>query len=201
MDKILRNEHAETAIEQLENLPDGMNELYEGSLVQLLEDGTVPLSTTTSIFQWLLTAHRPLKVQGLHKALQAGSLLREGSLGRHLMSPERMIRKFTFPLVEILADKTVQLVHFSVTEYFVGLAPKITDASETTVPNDRLAVFYYYPKPANITVAITCLLFLQSTRKKRMIPMDQEEEERGLVDAPVGHPLFVIALVVNLLLG
>lgn len=148
--------------EALRRLPRGLEELYQNALEKLQNNGSERLDVKMclSIFEWLLTAERPLTVAGLHMALRAGPLKGQRypgvdhQLGAELLEPAARIASCCFPLIEVLPDDTARLVHFSAAEFFKTQVHRIAS----------LEAFHFDPAAANGNIALTCIEYLSTGR-------------------------------------
>lgn len=207
-------QEAETAEEIeviLDGLPDDLQGLYKQALEKIQRDhkkDPPKLMRCVSIFHWLLTAQRPLKVEGLHLALRAEKLNGKkhptnADLGAKLLNPGGVIQKACFPLVEILADKTVRIVHFSVAQYLrkgireteVAVEPPNDSqryAHDRAILRNSLEVFYYEELPANSKVAVACVLYLSITmgatlgkEQPKPVPITARDQDVCFESSPI----------------
>ncbi|KAI1386580.1 uncharacterized protein F4822DRAFT_431452 [Hypoxylon trugodes] len=101
---------------QIEDLPDGLNEVYGRLLVRIKETiGRSLQAVVRTILQWITCAQRPLREEEMLQilAIEPGQL--DFTKGRKVF---RDIRKACGPIIEI-DDGVVRFVHFSAREYLL----------------------------------------------------------------------------------
>ncbi|GKZ33149.1 hypothetical protein AbraIFM66950_002933 [Aspergillus brasiliensis] len=112
-------------LEQLERLPSELGQLYAHQLQQIDQR-----ELAICIFQWIVTARTPLTIDGLYGVRMIQSAQKETDR-YELHNPtapsetklaifRRLVRDKCLPLVEILPDDTVRVVHTTVTEFLQG---------------------------------------------------------------------------------
>ncbi|KAI9732413.1 MAG: hypothetical protein M1834_001621 [Cirrosporium novae-zelandiae] len=153
----------EDLVAELERLPPNIGKLYEDRLGQIKN-----VDFAKRIFQWLVTCRRPLTVDALRGANTINKTIqREKSfelqgkdlpLGMDQDRFRRFLLKDCLPLIEILKDDTVRLVHTTVSQYLLGENMGEEDASSTTGPPPR---FHVHLKQSHEQIALTCLTYLR----------------------------------------
>ena len=113
-------------LEYLNRLPAELGKLYAHQVQQIKER-----ELAVCIFQWLVTARTPLTVDGLYgvRMIQKAQKKSNRYELHKPMNPENidlaifrsLVREKCLPLVEILPDDTVRVVHTTVTEFLQGL--------------------------------------------------------------------------------
>ena len=159
---ILENKGGENEeiLAQMEQLPTDIEKLYEQRLKQIADE---PFAM--KMFQWLVTCRRPLTIHGLLDAYKVDRAVQRAQS----FDPEKTshvvvtmtIDKFRrdmfkncLPLVEVLKDDTVRIVHTTVTQYLLGKSIKGASGSPII-----------YLDQAHEHVALTCLTYLRGVGK------------------------------------
>ncbi|KAI0152566.1 hypothetical protein F4776DRAFT_659492 [Hypoxylon sp. NC0597] len=102
--------------EQMEDLPDGLDEVYGRLLVRIKVKSTRTIQAVVrTILQWVACAQRPLREEEMLQilAVQPGQL--DFTKGRKVF---RDIRKLCGPIIEI-NEGNIRFVHFSAKEYLL----------------------------------------------------------------------------------
>lgn len=106
---------------RMSNLPRSLIDYYHVVIQAISESSDSRRQLARDVFLWAITAYRPLKVQELLSALgfqRQGFARGDGNQDANwplLGDLRKAIRDACFPLIEILEDGTVQVVHTSVT--------------------------------------------------------------------------------------
>ncbi|KAI0394843.1 ankyrin repeat-containing domain protein [Xylariaceae sp. FL0594] len=132
----------------LATLPQDLNDMYTDLLaVHSLRSG-VPPDIQRLIFQFATHASRPLRLIEVAEILERTCFSQAGG---DFKEKKEMVRAACGPLLEILLDETVCVVHHSFTEYLM-------DSSRPDTSND-------YPPlkqgPTHNTLALICLSYLE----------------------------------------
>lgn len=149
--------------ERLRNLPRSLTGYYDTVMQAISKRSASRRRLARDIFLWAITTYRPLKLQELLSALevQRRGLSRNGDDGDVdwplLGDPRQQIREACFPLVEILEDQTVQVIHTSVTQYL--LRQQVIGDAADGVP---VTIFTYEISKAHSEVALVALTLLLS---------------------------------------
>ncbi|KAH8123735.1 hypothetical protein FP744_10005737 [Trichoderma asperellum] len=135
----------------LSKLPSDLNTLYTDLLNEHAARSGVPESIQRLILQAVTHATRPLRLLELAEMIRVGSP--DGSV-RDIRATKDLIRIACGPLLEILPDETISVIHHSFTEYLKG----------TTRSNGSLPIGYAVLEmgPSHAQLALQCLLYLQS---------------------------------------
>lgn len=127
--------------EVLEQLPADLNVLYTDLLKEHAIRSGVDEKIQHLILQAVTHANRPLRLLELAEMIRVTS---PGSGARDLKTTKDLIRAACGPLLEILADETVSVIHHSFTEYLKGRS-RLSDGTgypvlETTSTHAQLAL-------------------------------------------------------------
>lgn len=135
----------------LSKLPSDLNTLYTDLLNEHAARSGVPESIQRLILQAVTHATRPLRLLELAEMIRVGSP--DGSV-RDIRATKDLIRIACGPLLEILPDETISVIHHSFTEYLKG----------TTRSNESPPIGYAVLEmgPSHAQLALQCLLYLQS---------------------------------------
>ncbi|KAH9899099.1 ankyrin repeat-containing domain protein [Xylariomycetidae sp. FL2044] len=133
--------------EVLGRLPTDLNDMYANLIRDHAARSGVPDAMQRSIFQWATHASRPLRLLELAEVINVTDPTRQGG---DLKTTKDLVRAACGPLLEILGDETICVVHHSLTEYLKG----------TT----RADVSVGYPilrrVPTHESLALACLEYL-----------------------------------------
>jgi ankyrin repeat protein len=160
-------------IEELaSSLPVGLEDMYNSMLFQQAESLNVETSIQVFLLECVTHSARPLRLNEL--ASIAACVFPPPTI---LGTPKAIVRSACAPLLEIMEDETVQVIHHSFTEFLIN-AERATTSS--------LSVKRQFPvldtKEAHRKLTITCLNYLQSgalKRNKKRAQRDTEEEPRS----------------------
>ena len=119
MDAFLRR-GADTS-EVLKSLPQDMNIMYTDLLREHARRSRVPDSIQLLIMQWVTHATRPLRLLEIAEAVNVTQYPPDK---RDLKAAKELVRSACGPLLEILPDETVSVVHHSLTEFLIGSTRK-----------------------------------------------------------------------------
>ncbi|CAH0003764.1 unnamed protein product [Clonostachys byssicola] len=147
----------------LGHLPADLNVLYTDLLKEHSRRSGIADSVQRLILQAVTHSTRPLRLLELAEMIKANN---PDGKERDLKATKDLIRAACGPLLEILADETVSVIHHSFTEYLKG----------TTRPGGS-----GYPVlemgPTHAQLAIACLRYLTSGSLKSIVV--EEEEYNG----------------------
>ena len=143
----------------LDKLPDGSAEMYTRVLHDHSVRSGVPRSLQLTILQWVTHSSRPLRL--LEIATMIDSLPKQpdlnsdvGSLGDS-PNTKSVIRTACGPLIEILADEPVSIIHHSFTEYLINPERGVSCHSDYTFPSIT-------PAKSHRDLAFACINYLIS---------------------------------------
>lgn len=152
----------------LAHLPADLNVLYTDLLKEHARRSGVAPGIQHLILQFVTHATRPLRLLELAEMIRVSNP--DGSK-RDLKATKELIRAACGPLLEILADETVSVIHHSFTEYLKG----------TTRSEDASGYPILQMGPTHAQLAVACLRYLQAgcldTAKVKEEEDDEEEEE------------------------
>ncbi|KAI1111523.1 ankyrin repeat-containing domain protein [Nemania sp. NC0429] len=132
----------------LKKLPRDLNDMYTNLLRDhALRSGTPP-DLQRLILQYATHATRPLRLLEVADMLEATHLSRTE---KNLRATKDVVRTACGPLLEILPDETICVVHHSFTEYLIG-----STRSDSSVDYPVLM-----PGPTHETLALACLSYLE----------------------------------------
>ncbi|KIX08083.1 uncharacterized protein Z518_02738 [Rhinocladiella mackenziei CBS 650.93] len=159
---ILENKAADDVdiVRELDFLPTKPGKVYE-VVLNKIDDRKF----AQRIFQWLVTCRRPLTVDGLwevHTLRNAIQRKQSFELQPRDIQPgtdrsrfRRFLLKGGLPLIEILQDDTVRLVHTTVTQFLLGQHSEDDSSVECPLP------FRVQLVESHAEVALTCLTYLR----------------------------------------
>lgn len=160
------------------NLPIGMNNLYANLLGQQRLRSGASVDQQKSILQWVTHATRPLRLielTSVHSLQQGNTALISSNT-----DTKRTVQNACGPLLEILSDGTVQVIHHSFTEF-------ITDRETgTTVKEKDLDFPVIEGTRSHSMMSKTCLRYLLSAFS-RILAEQQEQTEDDPDDSPFGR--------------
>ncbi|QKX59623.1 uncharacterized protein TRUGW13939_06760 [Talaromyces rugulosus] len=137
--------------EVLKALPADLNVMYNKLLRQHAKRSNVPDEIQVFILQFVTHATRPLRLLEIAEIVKATLVPTEH---RSLKETKDLVRAACGPLLEVLPDETVPVVHHSFTEFLKGF-------TRTNAANDC-----FYPvleaAPTNKRLAVACLDYLRS---------------------------------------
>jgi hypothetical protein len=133
----------------LKALPADLHDLYTRLLREHAIRSGVPEEVQLLILQWVTHATRPLRLLELAEMLN--TTYRTDS-DRDLRAQKDLVRAAAGPLLEILPDETVCVIHHSFTEY-LKCVTRNEDVGGYTILR---------PGPTHGRLAISCLSYLQS---------------------------------------
>jgi hypothetical protein len=135
----------------LSKLPSDLNSLYTDLLNEHAKRSGVPEVIQHLILQVVTHATRPLRLLELAEMIR---ISRPDGVVRDIKTTKDLIRTACGPLLEILPDETVSVIHHSFTEYLKG-----TTRSNEIYPSGYAVL---EPGPTHAQLALQCLLYLQS---------------------------------------
>lgn len=130
----------------LGHLPTDLNALYTNLLEEHFARSGVDDQIQRLILQAVTHATRPLRL------LEIADMLSVVDAGSSLKARKDLVKAACGPLLEILADETVSVIHHSFTEYLKGV----------TRPNDGPGYPVMDSRAAHEKLASVCLRYLQS---------------------------------------
>jgi hypothetical protein len=133
----------------LSRIPADLNVLYTDLLKEHSRRSGVPESIQRLILQVVTHASRPLRLLKLADMIQVNN---PAGVERNLKATKDLIRAACGPLLEILVDETVSVIHHSFTEYLKG----------TMRPDDGSGYPILKMGPTHAQLAMACLRYLMA---------------------------------------
>ncbi|RFU78472.1 hypothetical protein TARUN_3719 [Trichoderma arundinaceum] len=135
----------------LSQLPQDLNALYTDLLNEHAKRSGVPESIQRLILLSVTHATRPLRLIELAEMIRVS---RPDGCTRDIRATKDLIRAACGPLLEVLPDETVSVIHHSFTEYLKG----------TTRSEENLDTGYPILQmgPTHTQLALQCLIYLQA---------------------------------------
>ena len=137
----------------LQDLPADLNTLYQQLLSEHARRSSVSEDFQLHVLQWVTHASRPLRLLELAEMVNTTGT-EKGS--RDLKACKALVRTTCGPLIEILPDETVSVVHHSLTEFLKGT----TRASGPE--NNEPPVPILAPGTSHVKLALACLEYVQA---------------------------------------
>lgn len=133
----------------LRSLPTDLNEMYERLLREHSHRSGVPDDVQLLILQWVTHATRPLRLLELAEML---SVTHGPGANKTLESSKDLVRSACGPLLEILPDETVSVVHHSFTEFLKGMTRSVGDGDYPILMSG----------PTNANLGVSCLAYMSA---------------------------------------
>lgn len=160
----------------LRALPADLNEMYTNLLHEHARRSGVPDDIQLLILQWVTHATRPLRLLEVAEMINVTYL---SEAERDLKSTKDLVRAAVGPLLEILPDETVCVIHHSLTEYLKG----------STRPGDHTGYAILRPGPTHERLALACLAYMQEgcLDKIKLTKRRDDEQDEDSLDEPRGY--------------
>ncbi|KAJ6024580.1 hypothetical protein N7540_005377 [Penicillium herquei] len=150
--------------EVLKALPMDLNTMYNELLQEHSRRSNVPFELQLLILQFVTHATRPLRLLEIAEMINT----RETNSNRALKETKDLVRAACGPLLEILPDETVSVIHHSFTEFLKGdTRSKSSDSSKYPILEAG---------PTNSQLASACLSYLRAGC------LDNLDLEQGIPD-------------------
>lgn len=133
----------------LRALPGDLNDMYTDLLREHSRRSGVPSDIQIIILQWVTHATRPLRLLEMSETI---NVIYRKSDERDLKAMKELVRAAAGPLLEILPDETVCVIHHSLTEYLKGITRLGESASYPVLSPGR----------THADLAVACLQYLQA---------------------------------------
>ncbi|KAH7125069.1 ankyrin repeat-containing domain protein [Dactylonectria estremocensis] len=161
----------------LAHLPADLNVLYTELLQEHARRSSISPSVQHLILQSVTHARKPLRLLELAEMCR---VIDPVGTGRDLRAMKDLVRTACGPLLEILPDETVSVVHHSFTEYLKG----------STRPEHEGGYPVLRPGPAHAQLALSCLRYLLVTRclDEIQITIDDSDTKPGFGDENCQYP-------------
>ncbi|OCK76478.1 hypothetical protein K432DRAFT_360278 [Lepidopterella palustris CBS 459.81] len=170
----LKRARNRNAVEKmLTNLPVGLNGVYEHILISIgrkLTDDELELRT--EILGWVTTAIRPMTLEELSIALAievGASALDEGEI---ILRLENDVRELCGPMLKIMDDRTVQIVHMSVKD-MLHRRSLVTSVTSEIPLVDRKYLLSISPESQHTRMAYSCVTYLAFEKFREVSFEDQ----------------------------
>ncbi|KAH8656232.1 ankyrin repeat-containing domain protein [Tricladium varicosporioides] len=137
----------------LDWLPLTLEDMYNGMLADHSLRSRVPQELQLTILQWVTHSSRPLRL--LELAAMLDSLNGAHNAGK---DTKAVVRTACGPLLEILDDETVSVIHHSFTEFLVDAGRASRQSESRTHPQFPVI----HPPNTHNSMAFTCLKYLTS---------------------------------------
>ncbi|OQE15475.1 hypothetical protein PENSTE_c028G00702 [Penicillium steckii] len=135
----------------LKELPADLNVMYENLLHEHSKRSNVPNDLQLLVLQFVTHATRPLRLLEMAEMVKNLNVL----MGEPTLKETKdLVRATCGPLLEILPDETISVVHHSFTEFLKGYT-RSEDSDGSTYP-------VLHHGPTNQRLAIACLNYLDS---------------------------------------
>lgn len=152
MQEVLRGPEEQPLQNLLSKLPTGVNGMYTSLLKEHSIRSGVPHDLQMLILQWVTHASRPLRL------LEVAQIIRTTEKGAAMGSVQEIkdtIRTACGPLLTILPDETLQVIHHSFTEFLVGDTRNDSADAQTFYP-------IFEPTSIHRQIAITLIDYVIS---------------------------------------
>lgn len=153
MDEVLSNFQSRNIEIMLEELPIGMDQMYTTLLNEHSRRSGVSRDLQVLILHWITHATRPLRL------LEVAELIRAEPLGQGLGRMQEIkntVRSACGPLLTLLPDETLQVIHHSFTEFLV-------DPTRRAQKGTDFATFHR--EEVHRAAAITCIDYIITCSK------------------------------------
>ncbi|KAK3986085.1 ankyrin-2 [Cladorrhinum sp. PSN332] len=160
----------------LEELPFDLNSMYADLLHEHRRRSGVPDNIQILILSWVTHAARPLRLLELAEVISV-------TYARDVKSSKELVRSACGPLLEVLPDETVSVIHHSFTEFLVG--------STRTANPGSFPIFQ--AEPTHQRLALACLNYLQSGCLETPVPDDYSERAPWFIARKLEFPFLAYA--------
>ncbi|KAL3595643.1 hypothetical protein FPOAC2_09995 [Fusarium poae] len=144
----LKSVTEETVAKAVEDTPVDLSVMYRNLLREHMTRTDLPEGLCILVLQLVTHAIRPLRLLEIADCIK----VTRPEMGQDTGILKNLIRTSCGPLLEILPDETVRVVHHSLTEYLFGM---IRPSSDRDIP-------LFEPGPMHNLVALICLSYLRS---------------------------------------
>ena len=140
--------------EVIKQLPLDLNVMYTNLLREHAQRSDVPHELQFHILQWVTHASRPLRLLELAEIINTTF---NRDTDRDLKATKALVRATCGPLIEILPDETVSVVHHSLTEFLKGSTRKQSNNAKEESTYPVLALGCTHSR-----LALACLKYLMA---------------------------------------
>ncbi len=183
MDEVLHNLKHQPLDHLLSELPTGVDGMYTTLLKEHSMRSGVPRDLQILILQWVTHASRPLRLLEVAEIIR--STVESKNLG-NVQEVKNTIRTPCGPLLTILPDETLQVIHHSFTEFLVADNRSNVAAAETPYP--------VFDSPSiHRNAAITSVRYLLSCSAIRVRSQDDRQKNPYIrvIDSKIRDNLMV----------
>lgn len=173
----------------LESLPETLVGIYQNIIQKIEKNASKDLGEMARrVLRWVAAAQRPLTIDGLMMALRAEKLKAKenptiSDLGPFIPNYRERLWQICFPLLEVLEDDTVQVIHVSLKQYLLG--QNISGQEPVTTTGGDRGYFRYNPPEEHLELALTCVAYL-SVQKLKPIGLSEIESDGNVNKPEVG---------------
>lgn len=139
------------------NLPIGLEEMYNSMLLQQAESMNIQSAVQVFLLGMVTHASRALRLNELANALDFALSSSRFASPKPKETPKTIARSACAPLLEILEDETVQIIHHSFTEFLLD-----ADRGNAAAPGSKTQFPVLNNEATHRSMVYTCLEFLQS---------------------------------------
>jgi hypothetical protein len=185
LDEVLQR--STPVLELLQQLPSSLEDTYVDLLSEHSTRSGASLHFQTLLLSWITHASRPLRVTEIATLFQSDM---DCSGLSESQDTKLMIRTACGPLLEVLEDETVQVIHHSFTEFLL-------DCNRTSASDPKAVAgdTRWFPalQPARIhrSLTISCVDYLMSGCFESWEVINWEQEEGSCVGSENQKPLMV----------
>lgn len=151
-------------------LPNSLEDMYNGMLLDHSLRSCVPQNLQLTILQWVTHSTRPLRLLELASMLDSQNKPDIKVKGRQ--DTKAVVRTACGPLLEILEDETVSVIHHSFTEFLVDTER----LSRPTLDDQHPQFPVIDPATTHKDIAIACLNYLPSALRTWKLPISWATE-------------------------
>ncbi|KAF4999305.1 hypothetical protein FGRMN_2533 [Fusarium graminum] len=164
----------------INKLPLDLDDMYVGILQEHARRSGISEATQVNILQWVTHATRPLRLLEL-----ADILVETGSNdSKSLRDNKGLVRSACGPLLEVLPDETVSVIHHSLTEFLVGESRRVKGSIYPILDSS----------PTNYDLALVCISHICSDWFcKETVPLQDVREHFARINLDFPFAAYAIA--------
>lgn len=142
----------------LGSLPADLNDMYTGLLQEHARRSGVATDVQILILSWVTHATRPLRLIELAEFVRASHV---GEPHIDIKTAKGLVRAACGPLLEILSDETISVIHHSLTEFLNGSTRLGQDSVTLGIDGKSSGLFpVLTPRATHECLAVSCLQYL-----------------------------------------
>ncbi|RGP58941.1 ankyrin repeat-containing protein [Fusarium sporotrichioides] len=168
----------ETVTEALDNIPVELSAIYRNLLRDQMARTDLPEGFCILVLQLVTHATRPLRLLEIADCIK----VTKPQFGQDTGLLKSRVRMSCGPLLEVLPDESVRVVHHSLTEYLFGTT---RSGSDKDVP-------LFEPGPMHNLLALTCLSYLRAGCLDNLKADDPRDDYRRLWGKEYRLPPFLM---------